>query len=262
MLLISPTAAGKEAFIPKTVVNKFLKGIFDREILEGQIDPALWERTWKQIFSSFESGYGRSLAKISYNTPDFEYLQQVKFNTAVFSAFKQNQQIKDAADLLLKPDGTARSWREFRDLAMEIDDTYNKRWLQTEYNQAHDSALQARRWRDAEKTSNLYPNLIYVAVQDNRTREFHRKLHGTIRPMNDPFWRTYYPPIDWGCRCSARPTDQDPTDLPKDLPEVPAGMDVNPGQEAKIFSDNHPYIKGSADRKAELLKFVKTQINQ
>ncbi len=37
-------------------------------------------------------------------------------------------------------------------------------------------------------------------------------------------------------------------------------MDVNAGKEAKIFSDNHPYIKGSSDRADELLAFVNTQL--
>jgi len=180
----------------------------------------------------------------------------------VFAAFKQNEQIKEAASLLLKPDGTARSWKEFRDEALKIDDTYNKRWLQTEYNQAHTTAQQARRWRDFEKTANLYPNLIYIAVRDDRTRESHARLHGTIRPINDPFWDKYSPPLDWGCRCTLRPSDKDPTPVPDKLPNVPAGMDVNAGKEAKIFSDKHPYIKGSADRADELMKFVKSQLSE
>lgn len=145
---------------------------------------------------------------------------------------------------------------------MEIDEKYNKRWLQTEFNQAHTSALQARRWKDAEKTSSMYPNLVFIAVQDNRTRELHAKLHGTIRPINDPFWNTYTPPLDWGCRCTIRPTDKTPTDMPVELPAVAAGMDVNTGKEAKIFSDNHPYIKESADKTTELTQFVNSQLKK
>jgi SPP1 gp7 family putative phage head morphogenesis protein len=145
---------------------------------------------------------------------------------------------------------------------MKIDDTYNKIWLQAEYNQAHTTAQQARRWRDFEKTSDLYPNLIFIAVQDERTRESHARLHGTIRPINDPFWDKYSPPLDWGCRCTLRPSDKDPTTPPEKLPAVPDGMDVNAGKEAKIFSDNHPYIKGSADRADELLSFVNSQLGK
>jgi SPP1 gp7 family putative phage head morphogenesis protein len=212
------------------------------------------------VFSSFEAGYGKSLASAEFNTPDWEYLQQVKFNSAVWSAFKQNSQIKDAALMLLDDQGKAVPWKEFRDKAMQIDDTYNKRYLQTEYNQAHNTAMQARRWRDAEKTADLYPNMIYIAVQDGRTRATHMALHGTIRPINDPFWSKYTPPLDWGCRCTLRPTDKKTTSQPAELPNVTDGMDNNPGMDGKIFSDNHPYIKGNADRASELMAWVAGQI--
>jgi SPP1 gp7 family putative phage head morphogenesis protein len=251
-----------EAIIPNSIITKFLKGIYDQSINDGTIDPALWKNTWKQLFASFQKGYGKSLAKIKYNVPDYEYLQQLKFNTAVFSAFKQNEQIKEAASLLLKEDGSARTWKEFLGEAMKVDEKYNKVWLQTEYNQAHTTALQARRWRDAEKTRDLYPNLIFVAVMDQRTRDSHAKLHGTIRSINDSFWNKYSPPLDWGCRCSLQPTDKEATEVPEKLPSVPAGMDVNTGKEAKIFSDKHPYIKGSSDKKDELIKFVKSQLGE
>ena len=258
---VSAAGGSKEVLIPRTIIDKVIKGIYDKTLSDGTIDPDLWNKTWQEIFSSFQTGYGKSLAKIKYNTPDFAYLQQVKYNTAVFSAFKQNEQIKEAASYLLKPDGTATPWKEFLDKAMETDDTYNKRWLQTEYNQAHDSALQARRWRDAEKTADLYPNMEYVAVKDGRTRPSHKLLDGTVRPLNDRFWLKYYPPIDWGCRCTGRRTDKPVTEIPVDLPVVADGMDVNTGMAAKIFSDDHPYIKGSADRADELKEFVKTQLD-
>lgn len=250
-----------EVSIPSTVINRFLKAIYEKQVTDGQPDPDLFNRTWKKIFRSFETGYGKSLAKVKYNSIDYAFLEEIRFNTAVFSAFKQNEQIKDAAKLLLKDDGSARTWKEFLDAAMEIDDTYNKRWLQAEFNQAHTSALQARRYNDAIKTASLYPNLEYISVRDGRTRESHKKLHGTIRPISDAFWQRFLPPIDWGCRCTIRPTDKPVTDIPSDIPEVPPGMDVNTAAEGKIFSDNHPYIKGSTDKKDELIEFVNTQLS-
>jgi SPP1 gp7 family putative phage head morphogenesis protein len=249
-----------EVSISSTIISKFLKAIYDQQVTDGQPDPDLFNRTWKKLFRSFEAGYGKSLGKIKYNSPDYAFLEEIKYNTAVFSAFKQNAQIKDAAKLLVKDDGSARTWKEFLDAAMEVDDTYNKRWLQTEFNQAHSSALQARRYKDAVKTASLYPNLEYISVRDGRTRESHKKLHGTVRPIGDLFWGQFMPPIDWGCRCTIRPTDKPVTAVPAEVPEVPEGMDVNTAVEGKIFSDNHPYIKGSADKKDELIKFVNNQL--
>lgn len=36
---------------------------------------------------------------------------------------------------------------------------------------------------------------------DNKVRPSHRSLHGLIFPVDDPFWDSFYPPIDWLCRC-------------------------------------------------------------
>ena len=45
----------------------------------------------------------------------------------------------------------------------------------------------------------------YVAVNDSRTRESHRKLHGRVYAADDPVWDTLYPPLDYRCRCRVRP---------------------------------------------------------
>lgn len=238
-----------------------MKNVYNGVAADGSIDPSLWKKTWEEIFGSFQSGYGKSLASVEFNTPDWEYLQQLKYNTAVFTAFRQNTQIRDCSQYLFDENGNKRSWKDFREATREVNDTYNKRWLQTEYNQAHNTALQARKWRDFESTSDLYPNLTYIAVRDHRTRPEHAKLHGTTLPINHPFWNKYSPPIDWGCRCTLRRTDRKATSVPEELPEVRDGFDVNPGKQAKIFSNEHPLLKKSADQSNALVAFVNSQLS-
>ena len=40
------------------------------------------------------------------------------------------------------------------------------------------------------------------AVNDSRTRPAHRLMDGIIKPINDPFWTTRYPPNGYRCRCT------------------------------------------------------------
>ena len=34
-------------------------------------------------------------------------------------------------------------------------------------------------------------------------RPHHQALNGVVRPADDAFWQTHYPPNGWGCRCRA-----------------------------------------------------------
>jgi len=45
----------------------------------------------------------------------------------------------------------------------------------------------------------------YMAILDGRQRDNHGKLNGITRAKDDPFWRSYDPPWDHGCRCNKVP---------------------------------------------------------
>jgi SPP1 gp7 family putative phage head morphogenesis protein len=64
------------------------------------------------------------------------------------------------------------------------------------------TAYAAGSWQQAQDTKAERPFLRYSAILDNRTRPLHRRWHGTILPIDHPFWRTHYPPNGWGCRCT------------------------------------------------------------
>jgi SPP1 gp7 family putative phage head morphogenesis protein len=46
--------------------------------------------------------------------------------------------------------------------------------------------------------------LVYETAGDQRVRPQHRAWDRIIRPVDDPFWDTHYPPNGWGCRCIVR----------------------------------------------------------
>jgi SPP1 gp7 family putative phage head morphogenesis protein len=45
------------------------------------------------------------------------------------------------------------------------------------------------------------PFWVYRTMGDNRVRPAHRALQGFIARADDPFWRKYYPPNGFNCRC-------------------------------------------------------------
>lgn len=66
-------------------------------------------------------------------------------------------------------------------------------------------SLSAGRYRTQIEKSSFAPWWRYRDQEDNRTRKKHRALgmlfHNAVLHYTDPFWNTYYPPNDWGCRC-------------------------------------------------------------
>ena len=57
------------------------------------------------------------------------------------------------------------------------------------------------RWQAIERLKETRPYLRYVAVRDERTRPKRRSWHGTVLPVDHPWWNTRYPPNGWNCRC-------------------------------------------------------------
>lgn len=190
----------------------------------------LWQEYYDQLSEGIDSGY----------SPDTEFYDedlalQLKENIAEFSSFKETS-FRKQLEAMLTEDGDFLPWSKFREKAMSVSGDYNKRWLKTEYHQTVASANMAGKWKSFEANKDLYPNLKYVDAGDDRVREKHRQWDGTILPLNHPWWDSHYPPSDWGCRCDAVPTDEDPTvEVPEG--EVKKGFDNNSGKTGKVFTD-------------------------
>lgn len=65
------------------------------------------------------------------------------------------------------------------------------------------TAYAAGRWQRQEEAKKERPYLRYSAILDGRTRPAHRALDGLVFPVDDPFWKTFYPPNGFRCRCMA-----------------------------------------------------------
>ncbi len=206
--------------------------------------------------------YNTTLSKavdVGYS-PDLEFYDEdlaksLKENIAQFSAFKETSFRKEVESLLI--DGKhLRSKGDFKKEALKVSDDYNYRWLETERHQTIAHANMAEKWKDFERNVELYPNLQLVSVNDARVRPDHKVLDGTIRPFNDPFWKSHTPPLDWGCRCDLIQTDEDITEIPGGL-QLKIEFANNPGDSGKIFGGSAYEDNLTKEEKKEAKKNAK-----
>lgn len=66
------------------------------------------------------------------------------------------------------------------------------------------SARAAGQWERIQRTKRGLPYLLYVRTASQEPRPEHLRWAGVILPVDDPFWRTHFPPNGWGCKCAVR----------------------------------------------------------
>lgn len=76
--------------------------------------------------------------------------------------------------------------------------------LRTIYETNLRTSYAAGKWQRIERTKKTLPLLRYVSIMDGREREEHHAWHGTILPVDHPWWETHNPPCGWGCRCDTQ----------------------------------------------------------
>ena len=179
-------------------------------------------------------------------TPKYKYAElatELENNAASFAAFKNHDEQEQLTKLLVDSEGKPRTFSEFKKVAKPITDEYNITWLQTEYDQSIAQSQMAIKWQGFAEAADIFPNLEYRATMDGRVRDSHKALNGTVRPIKDPFWNTYYPPNGWNCRCTVIQTDKAVTKPPKGI-EPDKGFDHNSGKDGKLFAEPNGYTEG------------------
>lgn len=66
-------------------------------------------------------------------------------------------------------------------------------------------AYAAGAWRGYQESKADFPYIMYLHVDPELemkdSRPEHAAWHDLILPVDDPFWRTHFPPNGWNCRC-------------------------------------------------------------
>lgn len=255
--------------LKEKVIEAILKRIYDKFNVKDDIDPDLFQYTWSKLNKAVEEGVG---IDIKLGDPNYDFLQELKMNNAVFAAFKTHRQQNDLFALLTDENGNPRSFNDFRKASEPVIGEYNVNWLSTEHTTAIRSARTAARFRDYMRDRDVYPNIRWLRSAALDPRVIHQKNYNTVRSLIDTWWKTNYPGCLWNCQCDMENTDDPITHIgyhpvglagekgsESDQDEKDPGLDRNPAYTGSIFTDSHPYVTSAYPGAQEAVKrFIKT----
>ena len=235
---------------------KMVQRIWKDKGMPPTIDKAVAMEFFKELWSGVTDGYDVGDIGIDYETPDGRMLTNLKQSVYHFSAAKNYQQLKALTAALVGDDGKVRSYSQFKKAAFAINDTHVNQWLKTEYNTAIASGQMASKWVDIMANKETLNMLEYDAVMDGRTSEICKGFNGILRPVDDAFWKEYYPPNHFGCRSTVRqrsggtPTNLNNLAIPDGIPDM---FKVNLAQQGLVFPKAHPYFIGTPQEALDAL---------
>lgn len=228
-------------------------GIYGGKYSPSNIPLNVYFKTAEKLMKSIFEGYGKSFISDDLTTGDLDALNKMHKNVYLFSGAKTADQARILQVAMFTPDGYLRPFKEFLKASEKIDALYNKHWLKAEQQLALQNAQSARQWKEIWKVKETFPLLMYQTQEDGHVRISHQLLNGITKPVDHPFWKTYFPPNDWGCRCdhvSLSVYDHedetkdgkmpDPDDLKKSVNPLFA---FNAGRKKEPFSKAHPYFE-------------------
>ncbi|WP_304232142.1 hypothetical protein [Phocaeicola plebeius] len=228
----------------KEALTQMLRDIYNGMNVRDDIQRDAFEETLRLFNEATVEGLSAS----SYPTGDELFLEQLRTNNEVFSAFRTHRMQNDLAAQLIDKDGKLKPFEQWLDDVQNITDHYVVRWLRTEYDTAILRAHQAADWKHFEEYKDVLPNLRWMPTTSPDPDIAHKQYWEAklTLPVNHSFWTRHRPGDRWNCKCSLEATDEPATtgavgDF-KPVPSVP-GLDNNPADDGKLFSDSHPYIK-------------------
>lgn len=245
--------------ISKAALKRALQKIYDKNIdLQNEIEPELFEHTRKNLNNAVDDVYG----EIQTGDPDYDFVQELKYNNAVFAAFKTHKEQNDLAKLITDNEGNLRSFKDFRKATEPIIGNYNENWLKTEYNTAVLRTREASKFRKYERDADIFPNLKWLPSTSAEKRETHQRFYGLVKQINDGFWDTHYPGNLWNCKCGITNTDEATNEhTPAVNYEPQPGIDRNP-KEGKLFTKSHPYHRKGYAKVKKLDNIARKKANE
>jgi len=215
------------------------------------INAGLHLKTAEKLISAVSNG-----VSISDDDGARQLADKLRQNIYSFSAAKSFTQMMYYRDMMIGDDGHILPVGSFIKKIADTGEIFNKKFLTTEYENAHYSAIMASNWESFQDDDLLQ----YSTVGDSNVRPSHAAMDKYTAPKSAAFWRVNYPPNGWNCRCSVVPgkgheinklTEAEAVrQLTAENKDTPFYNNV--GISKVIFKDNHPYFINSSGKETDL----------
>lgn len=226
-------------------LTQLIKLIYSGTLSTGKLNDAY------ALFSAQEISKGLAQTDFNaplYNSPDNLLKANLQNNIYAFSSAKSYSLVKQMTEGLIDADGNVLSLANYKAKATEILGKYNEVYLPAEYDTAIASAQMGAQWNRYQESKDALPNLRFSTAGDDRVRDDHASLDGVVKPIDDPFWDSHYPPLGWRCRCDVEQTASTVTNAPSlSINEVNEYFRHNTGKDGIVFSKNHPYFQNAGN---------------
>ncbi|TKT89509.1 hypothetical protein [Dyadobacter frigoris] len=164
-----------------------------------------------------------------------------RFNT--YRAFWHTKYLVELID-------KAKDLESFSEECLTINNLFNKKWIELELATIRSIIYKTRSYLKDEISTHIYPNL-ELRVSSQNAKEDDLLI---IRPFNDPFWNTFYPPNDFN-RLDVVQLNHD-ENLTLQFPSLnlnPA-LGHNSALTGRIFTEEHIYYQLDPLKKQEIDK--------
>ena len=241
------------------LIEEISQKLQNGDIRPSDLDKDLIEQIYNDVSQPVKEEFGQRWVDYDYKEPK-SLIQKFKKNLWQFSSAKTLAELEYINSLILDKNGRIKPEHQFMQDVRKANILFNRNYLQAEYQTAKRGAQMAHLWNKFLEQKEYYPNLVYRTVGDSRVRPEHAALNGIVKPIDDPFWKTYYPPNGWRCRCTVMNTAEKVSEGTFEDKTVKPEFHGNTALDEEILTSKGTFFKLlSKDHKAkinaELMKY-------
>lgn len=241
------------------LIEEISQKLQNGDIRPSDLDKDLIEQIYNDVSQPVKEEFEQRWVDYDYKEPK-SLIQKFKKNLWQFSSAKTLAELEYINSLILDKNGKIKPEHQFMQDVKKANILFNRNYLQAEYQTAKRGAQMAHLWNKFLEQKEYYPNLVYRTVGDSRVRPEHATLNGVVKPIDDPFWKTYYPPNGWRCRCTVMNTAEKVSEGTFEDKTVKPEFHGNTALDEEILTSKGTFFKllnkdHKAKINAELMKY-------